>query len=115
MDQEHKRMVEIINNLYSAMRQGKGNEAIGSILDSLVEYTRTHFAHEERFMKETGYVAYKEHKQEHEKLTGQVLEIQSKYRSGVVLSLEIMGFVKEWLVNHIQGSDKRYGPNLKNS
>jgi len=113
MDQEHKRLVEIINNLYGAMRQGKGNEAIGSILDGLVEYTRTHFAHEERLMKEVGYSAYEEHKLEHNKLTEQVLEIQSKYRLGAVLSLEIMSFVKEWLVNHIQGSDKRYGPYLK--
>lgn len=114
MDREHKRMVEIINNLYGAMRHGKGNEAIGSILDGLVEYTGTHFAHEERLMKETGYAAYAEHKQEHDRLTGQVLEIQSKYHSGTVLSLEVMGFVKEWLVNHIQGSDKRYGPSMKN-
>jgi methyl-accepting chemotaxis protein/hemerythrin len=113
MDREHKRMVEIINDLYGAMRQGKGNEVIGSILDGLVEYTKTHFAHEEHFMRETGYAAYEEHKQEHGTLTGQVLEIQSKYRSGAVLSLEVMSFVKEWLVNHIQGSDKRYGPNIK--
>lgn len=112
MDQEHKRLVEIINNLYGAMRQGKGNEVIGPILDSLVEYTRTHFAHEERLMKETGYTACEEHKREHDSLTGQVLEIQNKYRSGGVLSLEVMSFVKDWLVNHIQGSDKRYGPQM---
>jgi hemerythrin-like metal-binding protein len=112
MDQEHKRLVEIINNLYGAMRQGKGNEVIGPILDGLVEYTRTHFAHEERLMKEAGYAAREEHKREHDSLTGQVLEIQNKYRSGAVLSLEVMSFVKDWLVNHIQGSDKRYGPQM---
>jgi hemerythrin-like metal-binding protein len=112
MDQEHKRLVEMINNLYSAMRQGHGNEAIGPILDGLVEYTGTHFAHEERLMKETGYAAYDEHKLEHDSLTGQVLEIQAKYRSHAVLSLEVMSFVKDWLVKHIQGSDKRYGPHL---
>ncbi|HEY4745318.1 MAG TPA: bacteriohemerythrin [Desulfuromonadaceae bacterium] len=110
MDQEHKRLVEIINKLYGAMRQGKGNETIGSILDGLVDYARTHFAHEERLMKDAGYAAYEEHKREHDSLTGHVLAIQEKYRSGTVLSLEVMSFVKEWLVNHIQGSDKRYGP-----
>ena len=113
MDREHKRMVEIINDLYGAMRHGKGNEAIGRILDGLVEYTQTHFAHEERFMKERGYTAYEEHKREHDTLTGQVLEIQAKYRSGGVLSLEVMSFVKEWLVNHIQGSDALYGPSMR--
>lgn len=112
MDQEHNRLVEIINNLYGAMRQGKGNEAIGPILDGLVEYAGTHFAHEERLMKETGYAAFDEHKREHDSLTGHVLEIQNKFHSGAVLSLEVMGFVKDWLVNHIQGSDKRYGPHM---
>ncbi|MDD2852310.1 MAG: bacteriohemerythrin [Desulfuromonadaceae bacterium] len=112
MDQEHKRLVEIINNLYSAMRRGEGNTVIGPILDGLVEYTGSHFTHEERLMKEAGYAAYDEHKREHDSLTRQVLEIQNKYRAGAVLSLEIMSFVKDWLVNHIQGSDKRYGPHL---
>lgn len=115
MDREHKRMVEIINDLYGAMRYGKGNEAIGRILDSLVAYTQTHFAHEERFMRETGYAAFEAHQREHGTLTGQVLEIQAKYRAGSVLSLEVMGFVKEWLVNHIQGSDRLYAPNMRKS
>ncbi len=112
MDREHKRMVEIINQLYGAMRQGKGNTAIGSILDALVEYTRTHFVHEEQLMREAGYAGYEEHKREHDSLTEQVLAIQDRFRSGSVLSLEVMSFVKEWLVNHIQGSDKRYGPHV---
>ncbi|BCS55029.1 bacteriohemerythrin [Geobacter sp. SVR] len=115
MDQEHRKLVEIINQLYGAMRQGKGNERIGSTLDALVEYTRTHFAHEERLMKETGYAAYEEHKREHDNLSAQVRAIQEKYRSDSVLSLEVMSFVKEWLVNHIQGSDRRYGPHLRKS
>jgi hemerythrin-like metal-binding protein len=109
MDQEHKRMVEIINNLYGAMRQGKGNEVIGSILDGLVEYTKTHFSHEERLMKDAGYPALEEHKREHNSLTEQVMAILDKSRSNGVLSLDVMSFVKEWLVNHIQGSDKLYG------
>lgn len=113
MDQEHKRLVEIINNLYGAMRQGKGNQAIGSILDGLASYTRTHFAHEEKLMKDAKYEAYEEHKREHDTLSRQVLEIQNKYRSGNVLSLEIMSFLKEWLVTHIQGSDKRFGSHLR--
>ncbi len=41
MDQEHKRLIDIINNLYSAMRSGRGKDAIGSILDELIEYTKT--------------------------------------------------------------------------
>ena len=110
MDSEHQRLIDIINNLYTAMRAGRSKDAIGSILDELVEYTKTHFAHEERLMKESGYAGFDEQKRAHEALISQVIEIQGKYRSGTALGQEVMSFLKNWLVNHIQGLDKRYGP-----
>ena len=110
MDSEHQRLIDIINNLYVAMRAGRSKDAIGNILDELVDYTKTHFAHEERLMQETGYNGYDEQKRLHEALVAQVLEIQGKFRSGTALGQEVMTFLKSWLVNHIQGIDKRYGP-----
>jgi hemerythrin-like metal-binding protein len=112
MDQEHQRLIGIINNLNNAMHSGRGKEVIGSILDEMVDYTRTHFSHEERLMRESGFPGFDEHKRVHEDLTGQVMEAQSKYRSGKALSQELMGFLIKWLVNHIQGMDKRYGVHL---
>jgi hemerythrin-like metal-binding protein len=110
MDTEHQRLIDIINNLYIAMRSGRSKEAIGSILDELVDYTKTHFAHEERMMQDSGYAGFDEQKRAHEALIAQVVEIQGKYRSGTALGQEVMSFLKNWLVNHIQGLDKRYGP-----
>ena len=59
-----------------------------------------------------GDYAYPEvvgHKAEHEKLTAQVLELQRRFRSGETkLSLNLMIFVKNWLENHIAGSDQKY-------
>lgn len=110
MDSEHQRLIDIINNLYSAMRSGRSKEAIGTILDELVDYTKTHFAHEERLMRESGYTGFDEQKRAHEALIAQVIEIQGKYRAGTALGQEVMSFLKNWLVNHIQGLDKRYGP-----
>lgn len=113
MDQEHQRLIDIINNLYAAMRSGRGKDAIGSILDELVDYTKTHFAHEERLMKDAGYEGYDEQKRSHEALISQVVEIQAKFKAGTALSQEILSFLKNWLVKHIQGLDKRYGPAMK--
>ncbi|WP_168205956.1 bacteriohemerythrin [Geobacter sp. FeAm09] len=112
MDKEHQRLIEIINNLYGAMRSGRGQDAIGTILDELVAYTKTHFSHEERLMQDAGYGGYDEQKRAHEALVQQVTEIQGKYRAGTALGQEVMSFLKSWLVNHIQGLDKRYGPTL---
>ncbi len=112
MDNEHQRLIDIINNLYSAMRAGRSAEAIGAILDELIDYTKTHFAHEERLMQDSGYAGFDEQKRAHEALVAQVVEIQQKYRAGTALGQEVMTFLKNWLVNHIQGLDKRYGPTM---
>ena len=113
MDREHQRLIDIINSLYAAMRSGKGKEVIGDILNELIEYTKTHFADEERLMRDSGYPGYEDQKRAHEVLIAKVLEIQEKYRSGTALSQEIMSFLKNWLVNHIQGMDRKYGPHMK--
>ena len=110
MDKEHQRLIDIINNLYAAMRAGRSKDAIGTILDELIDYTKTHFAHEERLMQESNYAGYDEQKRCHESLIAQVVEIQNKYRAGTALGQEVMSFLKNWLINHIQGLDKKYGP-----
>lgn len=110
MDREHQRLIDLINNLHAAMRSGRGKDAIGSILDELANYTSTHFADEERLMQQSGYEGLAQQKQAHAALIAQVQEVQAKYRSGTALGQEVMTFLKDWLVNHIQGMDKKYGP-----
>lgn len=113
-DQEHQKLVAMINDLFDAVQAGRGKEALGSVLDGLIEYTKTHFAHEEHLMHKHGYPDLEAHKREHEALTKQVVEIQRKYHSGAtaMLSMEVMTFLKSWLIKHIQGTDSRYSSYL---
>ncbi len=114
IDEDHKKLVAMVNELYEAIQGGHGRDALGKILDGLVSYTVMHFAREEKFFLETGYADAIAHKKEHADLTRQVLDVQAKYKAGATstLSLEVMNFLKNWLVQHIQGSDKKYGPHL---
>jgi len=114
LDKDHQKLVKLINDLYDAMKEGHGKESLGSILDRLVDYTKIHFAHEEQYFAQSKYPHLADHKKEHDALTRQALDIQTQYKSGAsgVLSLEVMNFLKDWLMNHIQGSDKKYGPYL---
>jgi hemerythrin len=114
MDDDHKRLVGMLNQLFDAMQAGQGKEVLGCILDDLVDYTKRHFAREEAFFAKTGYPDAEAHHKEHADLTAQVLEVQQKYNSGndCMLSLELMRFLKNWLTNHIQGADQKYGPYL---
>jgi hemerythrin len=114
LDEDHKRLVGLVNELYDAMQGGHGRDALGRILNSLIQYTKMHFAREENFFNQTAYPAAAAHHKEHEALTRQVLDVQQKYAAGVTatLSLEVLQFLKNWLIQHIQGSDQKYRPHL---
>ena len=109
-DDQHKKLVKMVNDLHDAMKVGKGSEVLGKILDGLISYTTSHFADEERLMGTHAYPVIAAHKAEHEKLVKQVLELQQKFKGGQpILTNTVMIFLKEWLVKHIQGDDKKYG------
>jgi hemerythrin len=114
VDAQHKKLVEMLNELYDAMQAKQSQEALGKVLDGLIAYTASHFKHEEALFAQTGYPAAAEHKKEHDDLTRQVLEVKKKYQEGATatLSMEVLNFLRKWLLSHIQGSDKRYGPHL---
>ena len=114
LDDDHKKLVGMVNELYDAMQDGHGKDKLGRILDGLVQYTKMHFAREEKFFAQTGYADAGPHRQQHDALTRQVLDVQQKYAAGATatLSLDVMHFLKDWLVKHIQGSDQKYRAHL---
>lgn len=114
LDADHKRLVGMVNALYDAMQAGEGKASLGRILNDLVQYTKVHFAREETLFTQTVYPAAIAHKREHDALTSQVLDVQQKYATGATatLSIDVLHFLKDWLVKHIQGSDQKYRPHL---
>ncbi|SPE29474.1 Hemerythrin-like metal-binding protein [Acidobacteriia bacterium SbA2] len=113
LDTQHKTLVAMVNDLHQAMTEGSGKDKLRGILSNLVKYTQAHFATEERLMQSHGYPDFLAHKSQHEDLTNTVLDLQSRFLSNQVgLSIEVMEFLKDWLVKHILGSDKKYTPFL---
>jgi len=112
-DEAHKVLFKMVNDLHEAMQQKRSKEVIGQILNGLAEYTVNHFADEERAFAQTSYPGAAEHKELHKKLVSQVVDLQGKFRSGeTVLSQDIITFLQDWLIDHIKGTDKKYGPHL---
>jgi hemerythrin-like metal-binding protein len=113
IDRQHKKLVSLIAELHEAMKEGRGAAALNRILGDLVTYTRVHFDSEERLMEKHGYPALDAHKREHAALSRKVSDYVEQVRSGAVsLTPEVLGFLKDWLVNHILHTDKNYGPFL---
>jgi len=109
IDKQHKKLVETLNTLHAAMLSGKSREILADIIKNLVEYTGYHFSFEEQNMIKYHYPAYLQHKKEHDHFTEKVIDFQKKQKEGrVMVSLEVMNFLKDWLQNHILGTDKKY-------
>ena len=114
IDKEHQKLVGLLNDFYDAVQAGHGKESLAGLLKALVDYTKVHFANEEQLFAKTIYPEAAEHKKLHDDLTHQVVEFQKKFAKGAspALSTETLNFLKTWLLTHIQGADKKYGPHL---
>ncbi len=113
IDGQHEKLISYINVLHEAMRTGKGHEVLGKVLNELTAYTITHFSNEERLMTAHGFPGYAAHKKEHEEFTQKVMKLNDDFRKGkYLITIEIMQFLKEWLVTHIKGTDRQYAPFL---
>jgi methyl-accepting chemotaxis protein len=114
IDEQHKKLVAMVNELHRAMKLKQSTSVLGSILGRLAEYTVSHFGTEEKLFAQYGYPEEKSHVEIHRKLVAQVVEIQKKFQAGeAMISMELMTFLKDWLVNHIQGTDKKYSSFLR--
>ena len=113
-DAQHKKLIDLINQLHEAMTRGRGKDVMERVIGELVMYTKFHFTNEEDLMRDTGFPGLERHQQLHAELTRQVMEFQSAFTAGrTTLSVNLMVFLQEWLTNHIQGTDKQYSAFLK--
>ena len=110
IDEQHKKLVNMINALNEAMLTGSSNELLGKIFTGLAAYTQKHFAYEEALFAEYGYADSKQHKRQHRELIAQVVELKQKFIENPqqTMTADLMLFLKRWLTNHIMRTDKEY-------
>lgn len=114
IDEQHKKLVDLINLLYSHMKEGKGKVVISQVLNELKEYTQYHFNAEEYLMVHNLYPQHKEHKAEHDKFVSDIEDLKQKYNSGhKTITIDTFDFLKNWLITHILNLDKKFGEHMK--
>jgi hemerythrin len=114
IDGQHQNLFRMGEELYAAMSAGQGKAVLSKILDRLVQYTKVHFAHEERLMRAHGYPGLDAHLAEHRILTQKVVAFQSDFEKGkALMTVQLLNFLKDWLQHHIAESDQKYAPFLK--
>ena len=113
IDDQHKKLVAILNKLTAGLAKGEGASVMQPVLGELVSYTVTHFNQEEALQRMHGYPGLAAHQKIHANLVGEVQKFQERLRKGEIsLSVEVFGFLQDWLSKHIKGEDKALGTYL---
>lgn len=112
-DNQHKKLIDLINQLNDAMLAGHAADVQGKVLTELVNYTVSHFGYEEKLMAQHSYEDTPAHKAEHAKFVQTAGDLKKKFDSGnAAITSDIMNFLRDWLTNHIMKTDKRLGQAL---
>ncbi len=110
IDNQHKILLDYLNKLYDIILGETENEDIVKIIDDMTIHAISQFRSEEQLMFSTGYPKYSHHKLQHKHLIKQLGDLREKYCSdGSTELVELTNFLKDWLVDHIMGSDKSMG------
>jgi hemerythrin-like metal-binding protein len=114
IDNDHKVLVGLIDDIYVALSKGEAQTAVNKTVSQLVDYARVHFKREEYYMQKINYSEHFKHESEHKIFSKKVDEFVEKLDAGVAnITLEVIQFLRDWLINHIQQTDKKLGDELK--
>ncbi len=111
IDDDHKKLVLLIQKLFGALISAQGAEYVKTVFFELIDYTRYHFEREEEIYEKYNYHELEHHKQLHQDLIQQVLDISKDIISGgqtEQISDEFYEFLKRWLVDHILEEDLKF-------
>jgi hemerythrin-like metal-binding protein len=112
IDVQHRKLVDLVNELDDAMRAGRGQDVADAVLDDLVNYTIHHFAFEEQLMDEYQISSAAGHKAEHEQLVVEVNAFRARIQSGSAPLSDLMALLQSWLTDHILKTDKALAKEL---
>jgi hemerythrin len=114
IDRQHKALMDMANELKYELDGKRSIKTARQILKGLIDYTATHFSYEEQLMDQTDYAEVEQHKALHKQLVEDVLRYNERIVQGDDRVLnELMGFIKKWLLEHIQKTDKKLGAHLQ--
>jgi hemerythrin len=109
LDEQHKRLIDMINRLIEFHNIASLSENIIETLRSMSMYALTHFEYEEKIMIDYSYPDYTSHKEQHEEFKKKVASFYSATPISVdVLNANVVEYLKSWLIYHILKEDMKY-------
>ncbi|MDR2807575.1 MAG: bacteriohemerythrin [Spirochaetaceae bacterium] len=117
IDEQHKELFNLTNNLYSACLQGdkESGEYFKEVIRATVNYVRFHFTAEEKIMMRIQYPELEDHKRDHESFVKKVLDDVKAFEEGHnFVPNTFVRFLRDWVLTHIAVTDKKYAEYILN-
>ena len=83
LDDDHRKLFVMINELQDAITAGYDKKALGEILGRLMDYTRTHLSREEEMLAAADYPGLAAHRHEHERMLQRAQNLPRTLRNRV--------------------------------
>jgi hemerythrin-like metal-binding protein len=110
IDDQHRQIVQMVNDLNRSLEEGRDDAELKKLFADLLAFTATHFATEEALMARYTYPQMDEHKKQHVNLVHELQDIAAEFNQGA--ELRLLQSIKDWLLGHIQHTDKPLGTYL---
>lgn len=111
LDADHRKLIDILNQIYDAWMGQSSTVELGLLFDQLMDYTDGHFSREESKLSSRDYADLTRHHAAHERLRELVHAFRSRHLAGQQadkLTEEMAKFLKSWLMDHILEEDMKY-------
>ena len=109
IDDQHKRMFVVINELLDLISANTPEENLGIVIDGLIKYKIFHFSTEEKYFKEFNYDGAEEHIQKHKEFNDKLALMKKKYPTYTIeFAFELVDFLEDWLTDHLMVMDQKY-------
>jgi hemerythrin len=112
IDEQHKELINKLNQLAESILQKKGKGKIVMILNFMKDYGGNHFTCEERYMAKSNYPGLESQKKQHEKFKNTVTRLINELdteKDMEFFASQVQRFLIDWLILHIRTEDQKYG------
>lgn len=109
MDNHHKKLMGYFAELQCELESDKATQKVGEILNALIEYSNFHFVEEERLMRAVNHRELAAQINQHAYFINEVKEMSRQFSLQTLPSRSVLGFLRDWFINHIMSEDSKYG------
>ena len=115
IDQEHSRLFDMAQETQDLLGDNllyDKTEKLNSLISELIDYTKTHFAHEEDYMRSIRYAGIDGHMALHRRFEDSLMQfdpdsLEDREKQDEIAE-KLLGFLITWLIDHIQRVDMVY-------